>query len=188
MKKLLLASALMVATTGANADVYLKGSVGAFDTGIKDALGGFDGVKASEPTGYSIGLGYIINPYLSVEGEYAWTGDAKASYSDPYVDLDVKGDISAVQLGGVLHTDKNAPFYAGVRAGMFQYKASATVNWLDYYGRGSESDSDSDSDVFYGVIGGYNVTEAVALTFEHTAYKSEGDTSTFTAAGIAFKF
>lgn len=160
-------------------------------------------------TGYSIGLGYEFNKYVSFEIGYIDLGkatvDASASSSGTingkpitFVGtLNAKVEADGFYYGPKLSYPVTEQFDIFAKAGLFSWDADAeaiasgnlTYNGIVYAGSVTATASDDGTD-FYGGLGlSYDLTDMVTLEAEWTRYTDVADSDVdFIGAGLVFKF
>ncbi len=179
MKKIALASAIALASIGAQAQMY--GEVGYTATTAKQNIDG-DGIKAS-PSALRGILGYELNPNLAVEGMVAFgMSDATVKVNGVSA-TGVKLEIdNAVGLYLKPKTKLNDQVELFGRVGFARVKGTISA-------AGFGSESDSDSSFSYGAGFSYAINPTTSLNADYMQYLSkDGFKVNGFTFGVGFKF
>ncbi|WP_444887324.1 hypothetical protein [Microbulbifer sp. JMSA008] len=152
MKKLILASAIIISTSSTMAmenSFYFKSTYGMVNTDIssqetQEKLS----TDLSDPNGWSFILGYHLNKFLALEGGYVDLGDAEGRYHDRYDSPygfsahdtihNYTINTQAKTFGLFLTTDITKDFFAGLRVGYqfwnehFEDKVTKYLHYYDH--------------------------------------------------------
>lgn len=166
MKKIALILAMAGASlfsTGAMAQVYVSGAVGASEIDVE-----CDGASTcdTKDTAFKLVGGYEFGNGFAAELGYANFGKAKAA--EPGVSLEAKA--SALMLGVAYQAQINQDWGLNFRLGIASVKAEISGSVA---GVGSASDDDSSTQPYYGLGVNYAVAKNVKLEFGADFTKAE---------------
>lgn len=143
----LLASALTGGTAYANTGFYLGGSVGQGtiedEESVSDGAGGFDDVEFDEDDlGYKLYAGYMLLPFLGVEGGYIDFGSPEGSFNN--IDVELEADGFEGYVVGLLPL---GPVELFAKVGMVAYDVEGRIDGAF----GSASIEDDSEELAYGL-------------------------------------
>jgi OOP family OmpA-OmpF porin len=173
---------------------YLFGSVGQSKYDSVDIGGGmtvcdiFDpGSSCSESntgTGLKIGGGYRFNPYLAVEGAYAYLGEAKASGSGTILGAPAAGEVKwtagAIKAAAVGIIPIGNAFSVRGNIGFAFWNMDYSVSGLG----GSDSDSDNGTSLTYGVGAQWDFMKNLGVRLEWERFNDVGSTDVTGQANV----
>ena len=156
MKKTITLLAPILVPAAAQAQFYVEGTFGAGRTDV-DAFQGFSGTEAAGT--WSLGGGYMFNPFLGVEAGYRSFGEFEFATPGPGT---LKVDGHGVYVGPVFDTYIER-FHLQARAGGFAWKADASA--------GGVTQSDDGFDGYAGVGVSYAMTPKAFFGLSFTRYR-----------------
>ncbi|USD21069.1 outer membrane beta-barrel protein [Microbulbifer variabilis] len=211
MKRFILATAIALTASNTIAlenNFYLKSTYGAVDTDIstQEALERFE-TKLSDPSGWSITLGYHLNNHIAFEGGFIDLGDAKGSYRHEESSIgdwggtnyerhiyDYTLSTEATILGLFFTTDITKDFYAGIRIGYqfwdehLQEKDDVFFwDWDEYEDIITTHKTNDGSDLYYGISVGWNYNKW-SLNLEHTTFEMEKREPRLSSLALTYNF
>lgn len=145
-------------------------------------------------TSYSIGVGYNVNKYISVEGGYLKLGKVKIStsgtvsgtyYGSPFSatgTLSASAEVDGFYLGPVFRLPVSDKLEVFGRAGAYFWSVdtvasasgSLTYAGTTYTGGATAQETDNGTDAYYGVGASYKINDRVSVGLDWTRFDIDG--------------
>lgn len=159
-------------------------------------------------TGYSIGIGYEFNKYLSFEAGYLDLGETSIGssaassgtlYGKPYTftgTLTATAETDGYYIGPIVSLPFSDKCEAYAKIGVYVWDLDAdatatgtlTYDSVVYAGSVQASASDDGTDLYYGLGTSYDITDKFTVRADWTRYDIESDDVDLFAVGAVFKF
>ncbi|RYY73545.1 MAG: hypothetical protein EOO52_16105 [Gammaproteobacteria bacterium] len=170
-KQILLASLLSALSFPAMADgFYILGDIGQSNADY-EALDGYSLEK--DDTTYSIGAGFDLNQFASIEVTYRDLGSFNDRGNDGFDSWSDTLSVTALQASIVGRLPVNDVFNVYGRLGFANIDAELDIS--DNTGLPDEQESDSKTRGLFGIGASYNLTPEFALNAEYSQYAKWDD-------------
>ncbi|NRA56113.1 MAG: porin family protein [Gammaproteobacteria bacterium] len=147
-------------------------------------------------TGWTLNIGYEVTENLAVEAGYIDMGDVSLTLNTMVTDVDLfinqvknvhPNSADGVTLAGVYRYHINDKISLSGRLGLFRWDGDFDAIAIDS-GEKLGSDDSSGTDMFYGVGGGFKMTDKLTITIQWQHFKLEKESLRMLSIGARYRF